>query len=32
MIQYIYNNALHAFIEFLLFKIVFKIKADFQFD
>ena len=27
--QYVYNNALHAFIELLLFKIVFEVKTDF---
>ena len=32
MIQYVYNNALHAFIKYSLFEIVFKVKADFQFN
>ena len=32
MIQYVYNSALHAFTELSSFKIVFEIKADFQFD
>ena len=32
MIQYVYNNVLHAFIELSLVEIVFKIKTDFQFD
>ena len=29
MIQYVYNNILHVFTEFLSFEIVFEIKIDF---
>ena len=32
MIQYVYNNASHAFIELLSFEVVFEIKTDFQFN
>ena len=32
LIQYVYNNASHAFTDLSFFKIVFEIKANFQFN